>query len=276
VRTGVPRPNVLAQGHDDTPDLATHTGDDVHGPGPRSTSDDPGSVDPLTGPPLDARLMMRALAAVSVLLVLASVVFAGLANAVPGDSIPARALRGLHHFTFTDREHNLFAWFSTLLLALLALALAGHAFAHRRAGRPFLAYAGLALVALYMSLDEDVSLHEKLAGLVPEHRSTFQWLVVGLPLAVVAGLVVLWVARGIDPSLRRQLVVAGLVYLSGAAVTEGIEAMVVLAQPDKAEALASFGYAVATALEEGLEVAGVLLALRVLLLRLPVRVGPAR
>jgi hypothetical protein len=247
----------------------------VHGPGPRSTSDGPGPVDPLTGPPLDARLVIRALAAVSVLLVLASVLFAGLANAVSGDSLLARAFRGLHHFTFTDRENNLFAWFSTLLLALLALALAGHAVAHRRAGRPFLAYAGLTAVALYMSLDEDVSLHEKLAKLVPDHRSTFQWLVVGLPLAVVAGLVVLWVARGIDPSLRRQLVVAGVVYLSGAAVTEGIEAMVVLAQPDKGEALASFGYAVATAFEESLEVAGVLLALRALLLRLPVRVGPA-
>jgi len=226
------------------------------------------------GAVVDVRVVVGALAVVAGLLLLASVGFAGLADVFPGDSLGSRALRALHRFTFTDRERNAWSWFSVVTLALLALLFAGHALAQRRrtGGSP-LTYALLGLVALYLSLDEDVSLHEKLAGLVPGHRSTFQWLVYGLPVAFVAGLVVLWLARNIDRSLRRNLIVAGVVYLLGAAVTEGLEAVVVLAQPSKADALASFGYALSAALEEGLEMAGVLLAIRAALHALPVRVG---
>ena len=224
------------------------------------------------GPAGDGGALVRLLAVVAALLVLASVAFAGLARVVSGNSIAARAVRGLNHFTFTDREHNLWAWFSVLTLALLGAVFALHAVAQRRREGSPLPYAALGLVALGMSLDEDISLHEKLALLVPDRRSTFQWLVYGLPLAVVAGLVVLWVARKIDPALRRKLLLAGAVYLLGAAVTEGIEAVVVLAQPSKSEALASFAYVLSDALEESLEVAGVLLAIRAALQFLHVRV----
>jgi len=227
------------------------------------------------GPAVDGRALVTVLAVVAAVLVGASVAFAGLADAVPGDSIGARLVNALHRFTFTDREGNLWSWFSVLSLALLAVVFAGHAFVQRRTGGHPLPYAALGLVALYLSLDEDVSLHEKLAALVPEHRSTFQWLVYGLPVALVAGLVVLWIARGIDRSLRRRLIVAGVVYLLGAAVTESIEAVVVLAQPSRTEALASFWYALSAGVEEGLEVAGVLLAVRAALLALQVRIAPA-
>lgn len=217
--------------------------------------------------------LVAALAVPGAALLVSSVALTALVHAHPGQSVSARIFRGLRHLTFVDGEGNAWSWYSSLLLAALALSFLGHAAVQRAHRGQYAPYAVLGLVALYMSLDEAAVLHEKLSKLVPASRSQFQWLFAGIPLAVVAGLVVLWVARRIDATMRRRLVVAGLVYLSGAVITETIEAVVVLSADSKHAALASLSYAFSVALEEGLEVAGVLLALRATLLQLHVRVA---
>lgn len=217
--------------------------------------------------------LIGALGVLGALMLVASTVLTALVHAHPGQSMLAKVLRGLRHLTFVDGEGNAWSWYSSLLLAALAVSLLAHAAVQRVTRGRYGPYAVLGLVALYMSLDEAAVLHEKLSELVPDNRSQFQWLYAGIPLAVLAGVGVLWIARGIDATLRRRLVVAGLVYLSGAVVTEAVEAVVVLSAESKHAALTSLSYAFSVALEEGLEVAGVLLALRATLLQLPIRVA---
>ncbi len=106
-----------------------------------------------------------------------------------------------------DREANAWSWFSTLLLAALSLSLAVHAALRPRGAA--LPLAALALLALYMSLDEAGEVHEKFEPLLPEEGFlTVRWLVFGVPLAVVAGAIAYLLGRRIGRILRRRLVVA--------------------------------------------------------------------
>lgn len=172
-----------------------------------------------------------------------------------------RGLSALASLLYADGEANLWAWASGLLLAGIGLCLAAVGFAARNETERGAPYFILAAIAVELSADEIAQLHEKLARFDLGTRITFAWLTVGVPLAIVAGLLVLWVARKIDRELRRRLIVAGIIYLLGAVGFEAIGGIVVGGQLDDLSR-ASLPYHLLVGIEEGLEVAGALLALR--------------
>lgn len=171
-----------------------------------------------------------------------------------------RILSGLGSLFYADGEANLWAWSSSLLLVSIGVTLVVVGFAVRHEDGQGAVYFILAALTLGMSADEVTQFHEKLARLDLGTGFTFAWLSVGVPLAVLIGLIVLRISRQIDRQLRRRLSVAGFVYLLGAVGFEVIGGLAVGGRVDEA-AQASLVYHVLLALEEGLEVTGALLAL---------------
>ncbi|TFD73452.1 hypothetical protein [Cryobacterium gelidum] len=171
-----------------------------------------------------------------------------------------RGLSGLAGLLYADGEANLWAWASGLLLAGIGVSLAAVGFAARNERHRSAPYFVLAALALMLSADEIAQLHEKLARFDFDTDFTFAWLSVGVPVAIVVGLIVLWIARRIDRQLRRRLIVAGTFFLLGAVGFEAIGGIVIRGQLDDL-ARTSLPYHLLVGIEEGLEVTGALLAL---------------
>jgi hypothetical protein len=162
-----------------------------------------------------------------------------------------------------NSEHNVPSWFSSVLLMGCALVAALLAALGRRAGRRDAgSWAGLAALLSLLSLDEAVSLHERLGGpaaavLGDSTRGAlhFAWVVPGLALALVVGLVFVRFVVRLPASTRRLVVAAAGLYVTGAVALEAAGGMVLEAQGHRA------GYLLVTAAEEGLEMAGSVLLL---------------
>ena len=169
-------------------------------------------------------------------------------------------LSALASLLYADGEGNLWSWASGLLLASIAFCLVAVGFAARNEAKRGAPYFILAAIALELSADEIAQLHEQLARFDLGTGFTFAWLTVGVPVAIVAGLLMLWVARLIDRQLRRRLIVAGAIYLLGAVGFEAIGGIVVGGRVDDLSR-GSLPYHLLVGIEEGLEVTGALLAL---------------
>lgn len=175
---------------------------------------------------------------------------------------PVPALRMVFN---VGAESNLAAWWnSTLLLsvagmAVLAAMLTGPS---ARPGRP--TWLALAAATAWLSIDESVQVHERLAGVGKEWADglgvsvpTYAWVLPGAAMALAGVLAaVLW-ARRLPRDQRVGLLGALAVYISGALVVEGFNGW---ARRQGAEAV----YAVGTSLEEAMEMGACLLALAVL------------
>ncbi|WP_210480625.1 hypothetical protein [Naasia sp. SYSU D00948] len=167
-------------------------------------------------------------------------------------------------------EANAWSWYSSLLLAALSVPLLVHAgLRPRRAARPFVV---LAVLALCLSVDEAAVLHEKLT-LPGDDPASGGWLVIQASIAVVGGAAAYLLGRRFDPLLRRRLVLAGVLYLSGAVGVEAVQFAVGSAAglPDLEHT--SLAYTLGLLLEEGLEVLGVWVALWAVLSALVIAVG---
>ncbi len=164
-----------------------------------------------------------------------------------------------------DVEANLATWWnSTLLLAVAGMALTAALLSGRGARPGRLSWLGLAAAAALLSIDETVSLHERLGEV---GRSWREWAGVSLPthawvlpgaLLAAAGTVaaVLW-ARKLPRDLRNGLLGALAVYLGGALLTEAFNGW---AHANGHSMVLMLG----TIVEEGLEMSGCLVALAVL------------
>lgn len=177
--------------------------------------------------------------------------------AVPG-SAPVAALRWFD----VNSERNVPTAWSTLLL----LSSAGAAALLTARGRSGSGWVLVAVTCAFLALDESLELHERLGGLgasVADDRLHFAWVVPGGALACVVGLALLRRLRRQPPAVRRRLLVAGAVYLTGALVLETVSG----------QALRTYGaggkaYTLVTSIEEALEMAGASLLLAALLLQL--------
>lgn len=122
-----------------------------------------------------------------------------------------------------DTERNLPTWFSTVLLAFLAMT-AWHLIPRTGATLARGSHVALALVLLFLSADEASLLHERFANLI-EVEGTFaraRWILLWLPLALLVGF---GIFVGLWRSSRRMaigLVIGAIVYLTGAV---GLEAL---------------------------------------------------
>lgn len=164
-----------------------------------------------------------------------------------------------------DVEANLATWWnSTLLLAVAGVALTAALLSGRDARPGRLSWLGLVAAAALLSVDETVSLHERLGevgrswkewagGSLPTHA----WVLPGALLAA-AGTVcaVLW-ARKLPRDLRNGLLGALAVYLGGALLTEAFNGWA-LGHGHRTVLM------LGTLVEEGLEMSGCLVALAVL------------
>ena len=75
---------------------------------------------------------------------------------------------GLVHLFNFNEECNVPTLFSSCLLIACALLLLLSAHLHRRAGSPWLGWAGLAFIMLFLAIDESSLIHEQLIGPVRE------------------------------------------------------------------------------------------------------------
>ncbi|MBM7781378.1 putative membrane protein [Arthrobacter tumbae] len=177
--------------------------------------------------------------------------------------------------TYASREDSVWTWYSVLLLAAVSAAFALLALIRRSTGQGFAPYVCFAVAAGFMSIDEATLFHEKFAiaarlmGL--SLPFTFTWLVIGIPFAIVAGFVLLAIARRVDALLRRRLIVAGAVFLVGAVGFEMLGGIIVSLSDNLVLPGTRLLYQFTAMIEEGLEVAGALIALWATLAALDIR-----
>ncbi|GHC83784.1 hypothetical protein GCM10010349_68300 [Streptomyces flavofungini] len=176
------------------------------------------------------------------------------------DSIPS-----VRRLVNVDVEGNLATWWnSTLLLAVAGVALIAALLSGRDARPGRLSWLGLAAATALLSLDETISLHERLGevgkswkewagGSLPTHA----WVLPGALLAATGTVIaVLW-ARKLPRDLRNGLLAALGVYLGGALLTEAFNGWAL-------ENGHSTVLMLGTLVEEGLEMSGCVVALAVL------------
>ncbi|MFD9860058.1 hypothetical protein [Streptomyces alboflavus] len=176
------------------------------------------------------------------------------------DSIPT-----IRKLVNVDVEANLATWWnSTLILAVAGVALIAALLSGRDARPGRLSWLGLAAATALLSIDESVSLHERLGevgkswkewagGSLPTHA----WVLPGALLAVTGtAIAVLW-ARKLPHDLRNGILAALGVYLGGALLTEAFNGWAL-------ENGHSLVLMLGTLVEEGLEMSGCIVALAVL------------
>jgi hypothetical protein len=200
------------------------------------------------------------LCAIGTLILISGIILMAVVTFTPSLNGTEGVLRGVADMLYADNEANIWAWYSTALLAGLAAAFGVHAYVQRNAGGPVAPYLALAGIAAFMSADEAAILHEKLSNLVKSFP-TWGWLAIGVPLAAAVGWGALWLTRTMERYLRRRLIAAGVIFLLGAFVMEGVSGVLVVQAGSYDAGTQTVAYMVLLGIEEFLELAGVLLAL---------------
>jgi hypothetical protein len=163
-----------------------------------------------------------------------------------------------------NTERNLPAWFSTLLLFAVAVAMLRGAYVEfaLKLGTAW-GWLVLGVGFIYLSIDEQVRLHERLNGLLDMGPGVFHysWVVFAIPGAIILALSFTPFLLRLPRSTASRLVVAGAVFLMGSVGFEMIGGLLISNEQE------TF-YLLSACMEESLEVIGTLLALRCLLLHL--------
>lgn len=170
------------------------------------------------------------------------------------------------NFLRLDEEASLPPLFSSLLMLTIAvLAFRTGRDDRLAAPRTSLGWTLLSVGFVYLALDEFLALHEVFSRMpqVPNYGGVLRqkWLLVGIPLVAVIGLLFIPFLLRIRRQTALRLIVAGTVYLSGAVGAELISGWII-ETAGKESAL----YALETMAEETLEIVGLLLGLRAILL----------
>lgn len=163
-----------------------------------------------------------------------------------------------------DLENNIPSWYasSALLLCAVLLGVIGAAKQHERAPRSR-QWFGLAAIFLYLSLDEAASFHEMAIPLgrklldsvgVSSGYLHFAWVIFGMIAFSIVGFSYIRFLRALPRTTGRLFVMAGLLYVAGALGVEMFGGKVAsLGEMD------TMFYAVLVAVEEGLEMFGIVL-----------------
>ena len=212
---------------------------------------------------LSPRRVAFALAIVAATLMLGSVLVHVLAFSTGHDH-----MMGLRPLLDLDKEANLPSLFSALLLVLVGALLALVALVQRQRHAGTAHWWVLAAIAAAMGVDEAASVHEllieptrRVLGGQPTGVLHFAWVVPGA-LVVAAFLVAFWRFHlRLPQPLRGRVQLAGLLYLGGAL---GVELLA--GRHVSLHGADNLAYAAGlVTLEEGLELAGVLVAIHALL-----------
>ena len=174
-----------------------------------------------------------------------------------------------------DAEANVPTWFSSLLLLLAAALLAAMARAKHVRRDPFTPlWIALAMVFAGLSVDEFASVHELLDRVLRGERSThgifyFAWVIPAIVGLLVLGLFYRRLLLSLPGHTRRLFVLAAAIYVGGALGVAMLGGFVADAYGEE-----NLTYALIAAAEEALEMAGVVVFIRALLLYLAAEVGP--
>lgn len=187
-----------------------------------------------------------------------------LANIVgmDADTAPARLL----DLFSVNLEESLPTWYSTINLFLAASLLAWIALAGRANQEPYSRYwLGLAVLFLYLSIDEGAAVHETTSGLLQGTFDTsgfleFGWLVLGIPLVILFGLIYLRFWLKLPWPTKPLFALAAVFYVGGAVVIESISA-----NQYALDGGSSFLYLAIATLEELCEMLGVVVFIYALL-----------
>jgi hypothetical protein len=159
-------------------------------------------------------------------------------------------------------ESNIPSWYSALLLFMAAL-LAGLISFGVEKGKFF--WGLMALILAYMSVDEAAALHELMTVTLRENLQLsgylfFGWILVGIPLALIVGVIFLPFLLRLPRHSQISLILAAAIYLTGAIVVESYSASI-WAQTE----YATLPYHAVSIVEELMEMLGVIIVINTLL-----------
>lgn len=162
-------------------------------------------------------------------------------------------------------EEAIPTWYESSLLLAAALILAVIAAIGVRLGQRYRwHWAGLALVFLALSIDEAADLHGSVPFKLSDSFSlggplTYPWVIPGIAFTLLAGLLYRRFLLDLRAAMKRRLLLAGSLFVGGAVAMEVIEAI----YASSIEATAPYLFMVAV--EEALEMTGVIVFISALL-----------
>ena len=165
-----------------------------------------------------------------------------------------------------NAEGTIPTWYATLLLFITAVLLAFIASTKYRTGAPYrLHWAGLAVIFLYLSIDEGVAIHEIFSDPLQELFNTsgyltFGWLIIFVPLLLLFALAYLRFLIHLPPRTRNLFILAGIIYVGGAVIVESISA-----NRWDLDGGVTFPYLAIATVEEFFEMAGIIVFIYALL-----------
>lgn len=172
-----------------------------------------------------------------------------------------------------DFEQSVYTWLSTLLLAFASvIAFVLSAFQSDTGKKFKLQWRAVATILLLMSMDEMLSFHERLGGVVKGVISTsgmftFAWVIPGIFAVAVIGILFIPFLRSLPRAIALGIFGAGAVFVTGAIGMELFGGWLVSGAPVGTGPYLSPLYRFATSVEEGLEALGVIILIRTLLLQ---------
>jgi hypothetical protein len=159
-----------------------------------------------------------------------------------------------------NAEQSVPTWYSVVNLLVASLVTAWIAWAKRVQRAPYARHwTGLALIFLYLSLDEGAVIHELFSEPLQLAFNTsgylnFAWLLVGVPLVLLFALVYLRFLWHLPPQTRLLVILAGGLYVGGAVFVEALSANQLALDGDEY----TFAYLVLGTIEELCEMLGVI------------------
>jgi len=163
-------------------------------------------------------------------------------------------------------EASLPSWYSISLLLACSVLLALIAVAKRRAADRYARHwLGLTLIFLALSIDDAADLHGHTSYKLQEMFEiggflAYTWVVPAASACVVVGIAYLRFLADLPTPIRWRFVLAGVLFLSGALVMEMIEA-----RHDTQHGVENMPYRIMVAIEESLEMAGIVIFISALL-----------
>ena len=179
-------------------------------------------------------------------------------------------LYGLVPMFDTDHEKNVPTYYSAIVMLWCAHLLALTALLERRRGSAaFPGWMLLTVIFVLLPFDELFELHERIGRAVHAALNTsgvfgYAWVIPYGLLTIVGAWMLLRLLAQAPPDTRRRLIVAGAVYVGGAIGFEMLGALIL----DRSGAEKTLPYALCATVEELLEMCGIALLARALLLHL--------
>jgi hypothetical protein len=142
------------------------------------------------------------------------------------DSIPALLLDDFS----VNAESTIPSWYSAAILLIAGALLGLIAIAKYRSHAPYRSYwLVLAIIFVYLSIDEGAAVHEIFSDPVHNALHTsgfleFGWQLAVAPLLMIFGLLYLRFILHLPPRIRTLMIVSGLIYVGGAFLGDAVQA----------------------------------------------------